>query len=165
MEEKRGFYYVVGKITSLVGAGMLLYLWLDKTFMRKGDMVQTQDGKNALIITDENKATYLKQHPNYKDSYVLEIPNETDIVLFDTKALVSVHNIMPRTGEFANGKDIKIGGNFAPYLPSSSDTEEYQFSDHIYNDMTRNDGSTAMYMKDQNFIELTCWRKIWWFSV
>lgn len=161
MENKKTFYF--GKLLTKVGAGILIYLWLNDKFARKGDVVETGDGR-VLTITDENKADYLVSHPDDNYTNILTIPNDIDIVIFETTKAISVHNIMPRTGDFANGKDLRVGGNFAPYMPSGV-KEEYQFSEHIYSDISRNNGGVTMYEKDCNLIDLTCWRKIWWFNV
>lgn len=160
---KRGFYYVLGKITSWVGGALLLNLLLDKKLEKQNNRIAVD--KNVLYITDDNMSNYVDEHPVFKGTGILTIPNETDIVIFDTKANVSIHNVMPETGDFGNGKDVKIGGNFSPYLPSTTDTEEYGFSHNIYQDMTNNNGGVDLKKNHNNFIELTCWRKTWWFSV
>ena len=161
---RKGFY-VIGKMCAKVGAGLLLWLWLDETFCKKEDCgTKKINGKVSLIIDDKNVGDYVAEHPVYKTSNVLTIPNDVDIIMVETTKNLSLHNIMPQSGEFDNGKEIKIGGNVSFYMPSEVN-EEYQFSPHIYQDMTTNNGGIDMKSKNNNMAEMTCWRKIWWFDI
>ncbi len=156
--------YFFGKLCAIVGFCILAYRELDKTFCRK-DTCKLSNGKVSLVIDDENMVDYLETHPNDENTFVLTIPNDVDIVMFNTSKKMSVHNIFPQTGDFDNGKEIKVCGNFSPYMPNSSDNEEYTFSTHIYQDMSRNNGSTTLDLEDENCIEIMCWRKLWWFTI
>lgn len=167
MENNTGVYFF-GKLCAKVGAGLLLFWWLKDKFNKYDETIKTIDEngneKVTLIIDDANMADYISEHPYDKNTNILVVPKNVDVVVFETTKQVSVHNVMPKSGDFANAKEMKIGGNWYPYQPTG-DAEEYQFSTHIYTDMTRNNGSTAMRAKEQNCIEIMCWRKIWWFSV
>lgn len=168
MEKNTGIW-LLSRIAKWSGIGILLYLYLNGRFGKLEKEVFTTeiDGekKKTLIIDDNNRENYVIAHPNDANTYVVTIPNEVDVVFFDTKLNLSVHNIMPQTGDFYNGKEILIGGNCTPYQSEKDEAEEYQFSTHIYSDMYRNNGGSTMWKKDYNFVSLTCWRKIWWFNI
>lgn len=159
-----GFYFF-GKLCAKVGLGLLAYIWLTKTFCKKDDC-KSNNGKVTLTINDANMPDYMIEYPYDATTYVLTIPNDVEIVIFDTTKRVSVHNIMPSEGDFENGKELRVGGNWIPYQVTDKDKdEEYVFGKHVYTDMINNNDREYMIMSEQNFVDFMCFHKIWWFNL
>lgn len=161
-----GFYFF-GKLCAKVGLGLLAYIWLTKKFCKKEDCQcggGLKNGFNVLVIDDENMSDYIEAYPYDSATNILTIPQDVTMVLFQTTKAVSIHNIMPNVGDFANGKELKVSGNWYPYMPNDEE-EEYCFSTHIYQDFySNNDGALTMKADYRNVSEFLCWRKQWWFS-